>query len=51
MLDPTQVTAAWWSYAEGNRTALTAVVILVALAAAGYVGRRLVSSVRQRKRR
>jgi hypothetical protein len=44
-------TAAWWSYANADRTALTAVVVVVALAAVAYVGRRLTGAVRERKRR
>jgi hypothetical protein len=34
------VIAAWWGYAEGNPTAVGIVVVLLALAAVGYVGRR-----------
>lgn len=45
------VSALWWSYAEGNRTALAVVVALVAIAAAAYLGRRLVTARRGRKRR
>ena len=44
-------TATWWSYANADRTALTAVVVLVALAAVAYVGRRITGAVRERKRR
>lgn len=42
------VSATWWSYADGNRTALAVVVVLVVLAAAGYLGRRLVAARRGR---
>ena len=44
-------TATWWSYADADRTALTAVVVIVALAAVAYVGRRIAVAVRERKRR
>lgn len=43
--------ATWWSYADGNRTALAVVVVVVSLAAAAYVGGRVVGAVRARKRR
>ncbi len=51
MMDPVLGAAAWWSYAEGNRSALTVVVVLVAMAAAGFVGHRVATVVRQHKRR
>ena len=44
-------TATWWSYANADRTALTAVVVVVSLAAVAYVGRRITGAVRERKRR
>lgn len=43
-------TATWWSYASADRTALTAVVVIVALAAVAYVGRRITGVVRERRR-
>jgi hypothetical protein len=36
------VIAAWWGYAEGNPTVVGGVVVLVVLAAVGFVGRRLI---------
>ena len=45
------VSATWWSYADGNRTALAVVVVVVTLAAAAYVGGRIAVAVRARKRR
>jgi len=43
------VSATWWSYADGNRTALAVVVVVVTLAAAAYVGQRLIGAVRKRR--
>jgi hypothetical protein len=40
-MHPAQVVAAWWGYAEGNATAVGFVVVVVAVAAIAYVGRRL----------
>jgi hypothetical protein len=50
-MDVGLVNAEWWSYADADRTVLTLVVVLVALAAAGYVGWRVAGSLRERKRR
>jgi hypothetical protein len=50
-MDEGLVIATWWSYADADRTALTVVVVLVALAAAAYVGWRLAGIARGRKRR
>ena len=50
-MDEGLVIATWWSYADADRTALTVVVVLVALAAAVYVGWRIAGTARGRKRR
>ena len=50
-MDAAVVSGTWWSYASADRTALTVVVVLVALAATGYVSRRLTAAVRERTRR
>jgi hypothetical protein len=50
-MDPALAATAWWSYAEGNRSVLMVVVVLVAVAATGFVGHRIASVVRQHKRR
>lgn len=44
------VSATWWSYADGNRTVLAVVAVVVTLAAAAYVGQRIAGAVRHRKR-
>jgi hypothetical protein len=50
MFDPTPVMAAWWGYAEGNPTVVGLVVVVIAGAAVGYVGRRVWRARRARSR-
>nr|HEX4313882.1 hypothetical protein [Kofleriaceae bacterium] len=40
-MHPATELASWWGYAEGNQTAVGFVVVVVAIAAIVYVGRRL----------
>ena len=40
---------AWWGYAEGNRTLVGAVAVLVALAAIGFVLRALIVGRQHRR--
>jgi hypothetical protein len=41
--------ASWWSYAEGDRTVLGLVVVVLAIAAIVVVGSRLWSRTRRRR--
>jgi hypothetical protein len=41
MQGSTAAIAGWWGYAEGNPTVVGVVVVVVAIAAVGYVARRL----------
>jgi uncharacterized membrane protein len=50
-MDAAVETATWWSYADADQTALAVIVVMVGLAAAAYVGRRIAGVVRERKRR
>ena len=50
-MDAAVVSGTWWSYASADRTALLVVVVVVALAATAYVGRRITGAVRERRRR
>jgi hypothetical protein len=50
-MDAVLGTATWWSYADADRTALSVVVVIVALAAVAYVARRITSAVRAGGRR
>ncbi len=50
-MDAAVVSGTWWSYASADRTALMVVVVVVALAATAYVGRRITGAVRERRRR
>jgi hypothetical protein len=42
-------TGSWWSYAEGDRTVLGVVVVLLVIAGVGYVGARIWARVRRRR--
>jgi|GEM_PF-2976208 len=47
MSDPVIALGAWWSVAQANTTALGVVVAVVAIAALGFVTRRVVGARRR----
>lgn len=51
MQDIANATGTWWSYAEGDATLLGGVVALLAIAAAAFVGARVITHTRSRVRR
>jgi len=51
MQDIANAAGIWWSYAEGDATLLGGVVALLAVAAAAFVGTRVISQARSRIRR
>lgn len=49
MQDIANVAGMWWSYAEGDASLLGGVAAVLAIAAAAFVGTRILSHVRRRR--
>jgi hypothetical protein len=48
-MQPENAVASWWSYAEGDRTVLGVVIVVLAIAALVVVGSRFLTKMRRRR--